>query len=207
MSWEDALRVGLVVIGSLGGAGAIVFGFSGFLGRLWADRVVERQRVKSDEGLTKLRVEVEGGLRRLDAALGHRSFLLQRVAEMELEGLRDCWQKARACVPAVNGPRAMHSGSDLADLNARTDQLRIAHNALMESLGQHEPFLPDKIAQLLEQVRRTASLELLQIQSRKPFEGDWWEKGEKNQATTRCLTDELRVLVKTRFAELTTDKS
>ena len=206
MTWEDALRVGLVVIASLGGGGAIVLTFSTVLGRLWADRLAERQRFKSEEELARLRGDVEGGLRRLDAALGHRSFLLQRCAEMELEGLRDCWQKARACLPAVNGPRAVNSGSDLADLNARTEQLRITHNALMESLGQHEPFLPDKIAQLLDQVRQTASLELMQIQGRKPFEGDWWEKGQKNQETTRRLTDELRVLVKTRIAELTTDK-
>src|SRR5688572_2273001 len=104
MSWEDALRIVLLALGSLGGGGAIVLGLSGYLGKLWADHAAETQRLRSEQALTTLRGEVDGGLRRLDAVLGHRSYLLQRFAEMELEGLRECWTMARACLPAVNGP-------------------------------------------------------------------------------------------------------
>lgn len=35
MDWVDALQVGAVVITSLGGGGAIVFGLSRFLGDKW----------------------------------------------------------------------------------------------------------------------------------------------------------------------------
>ena len=41
MSWQEMLGVGAVVIGSLGGGGVIVLGLSGYLGKLWADRLME----------------------------------------------------------------------------------------------------------------------------------------------------------------------
>jgi hypothetical protein len=214
MSWEDVFKVVLGVIGSVGGGAAIVFGFSAFLGRVWADRLAQRERFTSEKEIERMRADVEGGLRRLDAALGHRSFLMQRFAEMELEGLRECWTKARACLPAINGPRAVNSGTNLDDLKQRVEQLRIAHDEVMEALGKHEPFLTERLVDLLEQVRQKANLELLQIGSREPFNAgdnrggdDWWDQGRKNQVAVKDLTDELKAVVKARIAELMAEKA
>ena len=221
MSWWDALKVGLVILGSVGSGGAIVVSLANVIGRRWADRAAENQRLRSEaslealrlrseETLATLRGDVEGGLRRLDAALGHRSYLLQRFAEMELEGLRECWTKARACLPAINAPRAINSGKDLDELRVRVEFLRTAHNELLETMSKHEPFLPESVVTLLEQVRQKANLELIQIGSRKPFEGggpgiDWWDQGRKNQEAVSQLTDALKLVVKARIVELTKD--
>ena len=212
MTWEDALRVGFVVIGSLGGVSVIVLGLAGWLGKVWADRLAQNQRRESEKALATLRGEVEGGLKRLDAALGHRSFLMQRFAEMELEGLRECWQKARACLPAINGPRGMNSGTNLDEFRTRTEVLRVAHNSLMESLGNHEPFLPEPVVTLVEQVRQKVNLELLQIGTQEPFTSggdgkDWWDQGHENQKAVNNLTEALKVVVRARVVELTTERS
>ena len=150
MTWEDALRIGAVVVASLGGGGAIVLGLSGYIGRIWADRIAEDNRRESEAFLTKLKGDVDASLQRHEHALGHRSFLMQRFAEMELEALRECWRTARACLPAINAPRAINGGTDLADLARDTEALRVAHNALLESLNKHEPFLGDDVVELLE---------------------------------------------------------
>lgn len=63
LSWRDALEIGFVVLGSLGGGGAIVLALSGYLGRAWADRFAEEQRLDSERSLTKLRGDVDAGLR------------------------------------------------------------------------------------------------------------------------------------------------
>ena len=137
---------------------------------------------------------------------------MQRFAQMELEGLRECWQKARACLPAINGPRAINSGTNLDELRARTEVLRVAHNALMESLGNHEPFLPEAVVTLVEQVRQKVNLELIQIGSREPFTSrgdgnDWWDQGHENQEAVKNLTEALKLVVRARVVELTADKS
>ena len=42
--YRNLKKNALTVIASLGGGGAIVFGLSGFLGKLWADRALEAQK-------------------------------------------------------------------------------------------------------------------------------------------------------------------
>jgi hypothetical protein len=44
MTFADVAKITLTVVASLGGGGAIVFGLSGFLGKIWADRALEKQR-------------------------------------------------------------------------------------------------------------------------------------------------------------------
>ncbi len=44
MTFEDIIKITATVMASLGGGGAIVFGLSTFLGKLWADRTLENQR-------------------------------------------------------------------------------------------------------------------------------------------------------------------
>jgi hypothetical protein len=96
MTFGDVAKVGAAVIISLGGGGAIVFGLSGFLGKVWVDR---------------LKGDIDARLQRLDSALKHRNFLLQRFAEYELEGIVECWRSARACVPLINATRPEDSGT------------------------------------------------------------------------------------------------
>jgi hypothetical protein len=43
MTFLDVVKLAGAIMTSLGGAGAILFGLSGFLGKLWADRAIEDQ--------------------------------------------------------------------------------------------------------------------------------------------------------------------
>jgi hypothetical protein len=44
MTFTEILETAASVVVGLGGGGAIVFGLSGYLGRVWADRALENQR-------------------------------------------------------------------------------------------------------------------------------------------------------------------
>jgi hypothetical protein len=187
MNWYDALQVATVVILSLGGGGGIVLGLSRFLGDKW---------------LQDWKGDIDARLQRLDAALQHRNFLLQRFAEFEVEGLTECWRAARACLPLINGTRPHDSGTELARLNTSTAQLSEAHNTLIEAIGKHEVHLTDPIVEKLDGLGRVLRLELYQIGHRKPFEDDWWEQGEKNRGEFKSLCDELLTLVRARVAAL-----
>jgi hypothetical protein len=190
MTWTDALQVGTVILAALGGGGAIVVGLSGFIGKIWVDR---------------LKGDIDVKLRRLDAALEHHNFLLRRFAEFELEAITECWRAARACVPLLNSTRAIDSGTDEGILAVRKQELSDAHNALLSTIGRHEPFLPDDVAGKLEAIRRVVALELSNIHHHRHFEGDWWDKGEANQRALKELTDGLLTHVKARANELRAD--
>lgn len=121
MEWVDALKVGAVVIASLRGGGGIVLGLSRFLGDKW---------------LQDWKGDIDARLQRLDAALKHRNYLLQRLAEYELEAITDCWRAARACLPVLNATRPLDSGTDEAVLTANATNLSEAHNSLIDVIGR-----------------------------------------------------------------------
>lgn len=58
MSIGDVLGVGAAVIVSLGGAGALVVGLSGWLGKIWAERLMERERARHEQDLERLRAQL-----------------------------------------------------------------------------------------------------------------------------------------------------
>jgi hypothetical protein len=49
LTLKDALEIAASVIVSLGGGGAIVFALSGYLGKIWADRALEKQRQQNTQ--------------------------------------------------------------------------------------------------------------------------------------------------------------
>ena len=122
MSWEDALKIGAVVLASLGGGGGIVLGLARLIGDRW---------------LQDWKGEIDAKLQRLDAALAHRNYVLQRLAEFELEALTECWQAARACLPLINETRPINSGIDEAVLKTNYERLSEGHDKLIETLGRH----------------------------------------------------------------------
>lgn len=200
MTWRDALEVGLIVVSSLGGGGAIVFGLSNWLGRVWAERLAERQRLESERELASQRGRIDQALARLDAALEHRNLVLQRLADIELQGLRECWQRARDCHVHVNGVRPVDSGTDDEAFRARWVALGDAHNAFLSKLAEFEPFLEDSITDLLEKIRYWVALEISQSRHER-FTSRWWDQGTENQEKVKRLVEELRLAIRARVAE------
>jgi len=73
MSFTQILEITAAVVVALGSGGAIVFGLSGWLGRVWAERLMERERSKHASALEELRSELrhdsEAELNRLRSEL------------------------------------------------------------------------------------------------------------------------------------------
>src|SRR5688572_27388629 len=137
MTWWDAFQIGATILASVGGTGAIILGVSGFLSRLAADRIAEGQRRETETMLTSMRGRLDEGLSRLDATLEHQNFLLQRLSEIELQGIHACWKSAIHCHHLVNGLRPIDCGTDLDALNARLVELSNAHNQLLSVTGEY----------------------------------------------------------------------
>jgi len=70
MARTDILELSGAILVSLGGASAILFGFSNWLGRYWADKLLAAERAKHDgeiESLkSRLRIETEAQLANLN---------------------------------------------------------------------------------------------------------------------------------------------
>ncbi len=59
MSVADVFKTALAVLASVGGGGAIVLGLSGWLGKVWAERLMERERQDYRKELERLRADLD----------------------------------------------------------------------------------------------------------------------------------------------------
>ena len=59
MSWTDAAQIGATVIASLGGAGALILALSGWLGKVWANRLMEKEKQAHSIELEELRSSLQ----------------------------------------------------------------------------------------------------------------------------------------------------
>lgn len=59
MTTDNSWTVVLQIIASLGGGGLIVAGLSSWLGKVWADRLMARERADHEAQLTRLRADLE----------------------------------------------------------------------------------------------------------------------------------------------------
>jgi len=58
MTPQDLLNIALTVIGTIGGAGVIILGLSNWLGKVWANRLMQKETAAHSHALEKLRTEL-----------------------------------------------------------------------------------------------------------------------------------------------------
>jgi hypothetical protein len=192
MEWVDALKVSTLILASLGGGGGIVLGLSRFLGNKW---------------LQDWKGDIDARLQRLDAALKHRNYLLQRLAEFELEAITECWRAARACLPLINATRPHDSGTDEHVLQVNFKNLSDGNNKLIDVVGRHEMFLSRSVVDMLDAIGRVVRAELSNIRHDERFKGSWWKNGAKNREDFKQLCDALLDQVRGRAGELRAEGS
>jgi hypothetical protein len=59
MTLEEIIKIATAILLSLGGGGVIVFAFSSWLGKVWAERIMAQERAKFERELTELRSKLE----------------------------------------------------------------------------------------------------------------------------------------------------
>lgn len=65
MTPSDVLQIALTILASLGGGVVIVFALSSFLGKVWANRLMEKDRAKHEGELEQLRTDLHRDNQRL----------------------------------------------------------------------------------------------------------------------------------------------
>lgn len=59
MSIDEIFMVSGAILTSVGGAAAIIFGFSSWLGKVWANRILEQEKLKYTSELEKIKAKLQ----------------------------------------------------------------------------------------------------------------------------------------------------
>jgi len=93
MSPKDVSEVCAAVIASLGGGGFLVYSFSGFLGKVWADRALHAQKQEYAQLNIHLQNELGDASRRLQIELDALGLAHKLRTEWEFQRLSGLWKR------------------------------------------------------------------------------------------------------------------
>src|SRR6266705_3512382 len=81
------------LIGALGGFTVVVLGLSTWLGKLWADRILEKDRQHYREELERLKSSYEAANKSIQSELDKRIHVYRVQFETEFKALSEIWGK------------------------------------------------------------------------------------------------------------------
>src|SRR5579864_5487370 len=141
MSVSDIFISAGAILGSVGVGGATVAALSGWLGKVWANRLMEQDRAKYAADLEALKSRFEQSHRRLQAELDKTIFGHQLKTQTEFNALMEMWKKVPPLESAVRwAPVAVSLGGSAEAATRELDQLKEATVKLESLLEDFGPF-------------------------------------------------------------------
>jgi hypothetical protein len=93
VTFLDVVKLAGAILVALGGGGGIVFGLSGFLGKLWADRALEDHRHKYNQLSLQMQHDLDIASRRLQIELDALGLVHSLRTKEEFSHLATLWKK------------------------------------------------------------------------------------------------------------------
>jgi hypothetical protein len=150
MKTTELLQIAAAVLLSLGGGGAIVVALSSWLGKLWADRLLERQRAVNER-------QLEAYKRELELSFDSK----KRASEAEFKIYRQLWAAVTKLTHAGLSIRSGVTKSTLGEQD-HFQRYREFQSALGEfelSYQSHRPFYAHAVYESIALLERCVSLE------------------------------------------------
>jgi len=85
MELKEILELSGVILGSLGGGAAIIFGFSSWLGKVWANRLMTKEKAEYAQELESLRNRLTQETESYKIKLKKSEFIFEKEYEATLE--------------------------------------------------------------------------------------------------------------------------
>jgi hypothetical protein len=193
MNLKDVLEVSAAVIASLGGAGAIVFGLSSYLGKVWAERGLAEQRQKYEQLNIAFSNQLDIATRRIQIELDALGHLHKLRTQAEFERMQELWKALSALRIAIDilPDKTQHNAESLNVLEYliqnRSLELAERISEAQSILDDHTLLIPKDIADLANQTVELARDELDFQQWRAVYEKEGSNNRPKLLNNTRKL--------------------
>ncbi|MDF0642523.1 MAG: hypothetical protein P0111_00715 [Nitrospira sp.] len=190
------INIALSVILSLGGGGLLDFALSSWLGKVWANRILESDRRRFNEELERLRGEL------------NKAIHVHRVQfETEFKVISEIWEKVARVRQTMGGIRPT---MDLVDpnedrrarLERRFKPFPMALDELIRTVDLHSPFYPQNLFTELSGAIQIARREETDVLTSKLDERDWFDRGRSNFDEFVKRADVISALIRERLSTL-----
>jgi len=126
MNMEDIFKISGAIIGSVGGAAVIIFAFSSWLGHVWANRILEKDKLKYSSELEKIKTKLNNESQK-------QNLMFSMYFEGQFKLYNDLWISLSELQSAVDALWAEASPRNLKSFVSiiKKAKKQIRHSALL----------------------------------------------------------------------------
>lgn len=151
MSWQDVLKIIATAIASVGGAGAIVWALSSFFGKMWANKLLEKQKAEYQKDIEEYKSALSCELENVRATNEKLTYISKVQYDLEISAIKDLTRESYSllmiCYSVIPFDKAILNNSQEIILRNKNYFNRLTHNMnnFMDVLGGSLAFIEDDI--------------------------------------------------------------
>ncbi|NEP20192.1 MAG: hypothetical protein F6J97_25460 [Leptolyngbya sp. SIO4C1] len=147
MTWDDAFKIVSSVLVSIGGGAAILFGLSSWLGKIWAEKILNSDRDRYQRQIETLKSELSSDVERLKSELALKLEISKRFSEKQFHLYNDLWSSL--CDLKIAGDSLWERANKL---NAKkfAEQLKKTEDQIFRSSLLIENWHYEKLKELID---------------------------------------------------------
>ncbi|MCE5221789.1 MAG: hypothetical protein LLF98_11165 [Clostridium sp.] len=160
---KETFEIASAVLISLGGGGAIVFALSSWLGKVWANRILEKEKKTYQLEIESYKSQLSISLNKINS-INERTLHISKVQyDKEFDIYQDIWEKLHDCIVATlnlyptfeNVPINDDKKEELAE--KKYHDYAEKYNLYSRTIDRYAPFYRDDLYQSFVLIRNSCS--------------------------------------------------
>ncbi len=151
MTWQTVLEIVATAIASVGGAGAIIWALSSFFGKMWANKILEKQKAEYQKDIEEYKSALSRELENVKATNERLTYISKVQYDIEISAIKDLTREIHylliTCNTVVPVDKTLLKNSEEIILrNKKYYNLYVKSiNKFMEAVGNSLAFLEDEV--------------------------------------------------------------
>jgi hypothetical protein len=189
MLFKEILEgVGAIIV-SLGGGAAVVWWVANMFGKLWVDRILEKDRAEYQTQIETFKNQGNELIEKLKANLEKENFIHQLQFQKEFEIYLELWEKINQLYIAALSLRPVVDKYDPGESEndrkkRRLEAVSQAHQELVAEANKFKPFYVPSVYEATMDLIRLSYQEVIGYQYSSPLQADgfqkYWDDAQKN---------------------------
>lgn len=156
MLWEDILKIVATAIASVGGAGAIIWALSSFFGKMWANKILEKQKAEFQKDIEEYKNALSCELENVKATNEKLTYISKNQYDMEITAIKSLTQASHKvllmCYTIIPYDKVLLNNKDeiINRHNSHYQNFITCVNSYMDIYGNSLAFIEDDISQLFD---------------------------------------------------------